>query len=74
MKSDAQRATRHVNWYLREYVGCETSLDRDNWAFTSGLTKGKGLWKGGRIFLPPQKPGRIPLPRTHRVVSCGRGT
>jgi hypothetical protein len=37
-------ATRQVNWYLSECVGFETpSADgHSNWAFTSGLTKGKG--------------------------------
>src|SRR5262245_42254540 len=50
---DFQLATRQVNWYLSEYVGCQTpSLDRQNWAFTSGLTKGKGVWKGGVIYIP----------------------
>ncbi|MGH7496144.1 MAG: flavin monoamine oxidase family protein [bacterium] len=50
-------ASRQVNWYLSEYVGCQIpTADKQNWAFTSGLTKGKGLWKGGHIFLPPPKP------------------
>lgn len=55
---DRQRATRQVNWYLSEYVGCQTPAppDNQNWAFSSGLTKGKGVWKGGVIFLPPGPP------------------
>src|SRR5262245_30127811 len=49
---DLQRATRHVNWYLREYVCCEISFDGGrNWAFTSGLSKGRGVWRGGRIYI-----------------------
>lgn len=52
---DFQRATRHVNWYLREYVGCHMpSPDGDDWAFTSGLSKGIGVWKGGVIYIPPR--------------------
>ncbi len=50
---DSQRASRQVNWYLSQYIGCEIpTADKRNWSFTSGLTKGKGLWKGGHIFVP----------------------
>jgi hypothetical protein len=69
MQIDFQRACRHVNWYLREYVGCQTSLDRANWAFTSGLTNGKGVWKGGHIYLPPRGPGPVPPPPTPPMPS-----
>lgn len=56
-------AARQVNWYLREYVGCETSLDGgNNWAFTFPLTGGKGVWKGGVIYLPPPKSTPTPTP------------
>lgn len=52
--ADFQRASRHVNWYLSKYVGCQTpSADGQNWSFTSGLTNGKGVWKGGVIYIPP---------------------
>jgi hypothetical protein len=55
-QSDPQRASRQVNWYLSQYIGCEIpTADKMNWSFTSNLTKGKGLWKGGHIFLPPAK-------------------
>lgn len=39
---DFQQATRQVNWYLAEYVGCRAiSPDRQNFAFSSGTTGGK---------------------------------
>lgn len=58
---DFQRACRNVNWYLREYVGCQTpSPDGRNWAFSSGLTRGQGAWKGGVIYIPTQKPAPAP--------------
>src|SRR5215208_3520870 len=52
--ADSQRATRQVNWYLREYVGCNFSKDNENWDFTSGLTGGRGNWRGGFIYIPPK--------------------
>jgi len=52
-QTDFQLATRHVNWYLREYVGC-TVDDGQNLSFSSGLTRGRGVWKGGVIYLPPR--------------------
>ncbi len=55
-KIDSQLASRQVNWYLLEYVGCEKSTDRDNCAFSSGLTQGRGVHKGGKIFLPKSAP------------------
>jgi hypothetical protein len=66
-KLDPPRATRYVNWYLAEYVGCEFSLDGGkNYAFTSALTRGKGVWKAGHIYLPLKKakstPARAPEP------------
>ena len=52
-----QQATRQVNWYLAEYVGCRAmSRDRQNFAFSSGTTGGKGGWRGGFIYLPPGTP------------------
>jgi len=63
-QTDSQRAMRQVNWYLREYVGCKTSLDGENWAFDSGLIQGKGVWKGGVIYTPAKTlPPPLPLPR-----------
>ncbi len=60
---DFQRACRNVNWYLHFYVGCEVSMDeRRNFAFTTGLTKGQGAWKGGHIYIPPSKPSSPPPP------------
>ena len=61
-QTDAQRAARYVNWYLREYVGCQLSLDGENWAFDPGPVKGlgKGGWRGGHIYTPPKAP---PPPR-----------
>jgi len=42
-----------VNWYLREYMGCTVPThDKANWTFTSGLTGGRGVWKGGILYLP----------------------
>ena len=61
-QADPQRATRQVNWYLREYVGCQTSTDRENWAFDSGLTKGRGGWRGGAIYVPQKTPPPPPPP------------
>jgi hypothetical protein len=64
---NVQRATRQTNWYLREYVGCNTTTDGENWAFTSGLTGGRGSWKGGFIYIPP-KPPELPV---HRCSPTG---
>jgi hypothetical protein len=67
-----QLATRHVNWYLREYIGCRTSTpDSRNWTFTSGLTGGKGAWKGGVIYIPARKavvPPPPPPPPPKRTI------
>jgi hypothetical protein len=52
VRIDAQRACRQVNWYLFEYVGCEKSTDKYNYAFSSGITRGRGVHKGGKLFLP----------------------
>lgn len=60
-----QQATRQVNWYLAEYVGCRaTSRDRQNFAFSSGTTGGKGGWRGGFIYLPPGTPPPPPAAPT----------
>lgn len=69
--ANVQKATRQINWYLREYVGCVTSTDNENWAFTSGLTKGRGGWRGGFIYIPPAIPSKIsPIP-VHRCSPTG---
>src|SRR5215469_9535081 len=52
VRINAQRACRQVNWYLFEYIGCEKSTDKYNYAFSSGITRGSGVHKGGKIFLP----------------------
>lgn len=60
---DFQKATRQVNWYLAQYVGCQaTSPDRQNFAFSSGTKGGKGGWRGGYIYLPPGTPPPPPPP------------
>jgi hypothetical protein len=64
-EKDAQLASRQVNWYLAEYVGCEKSADSYNLAFSSRLTRGRGVHKGGKIFLPVAAPLKIP------TLSCG---
>jgi hypothetical protein len=51
--ADQQRATRYVNWYLSQYVGCQVRTPRGNYAFSSGLRQGRGAFKGGVVFLPP---------------------
>jgi hypothetical protein len=51
-RANAQRACRQVNWYLFEYIGCEKSTDKHNYDFSSGLTRGRGVHRGGKIFLP----------------------
>jgi hypothetical protein len=51
-RSNAQRACRQINWYLVEYIGCEKSTDKYNYDFSSGLTRGRGVHRGGKIFLP----------------------
>lgn len=68
---EPQRASRQVNWYLREYVGCRLTRDGENWAFSSGLTGGKGGWKAGHIFVPPGSPPPPPPPPPvpHRACS-----
>lgn len=73
MLSDPQRASKHVNWYLREYVGCQTSNDGENWAFTSGLTTGKGAWRGGIIYTPPPPPPPATLTPTVRCSPTTSG-
>lgn len=62
-QADAQRATRQVNWYLAEYVGCRDSIDGGkNYAFGSNLAgRGRGDYRDGVIFLPP---GRAAAPKT----------
>lgn len=55
-----QLATRHVNWYLRDYVGCSVISNR-NYAFSTNITGGKGVHKRGVIFLPP-KVAPVPTP------------
>jgi hypothetical protein len=60
-----QQATRQVNWYLAEYVGCRAmSRDRQNFAFSSGTTGGKGGWRGGFVYLPPGTPPPPPVAPT----------
>jgi hypothetical protein len=59
---DFEQATRQVNWYLAEYVGCRAmSPDRQNFAFSSGTTGGKGVWQSGFIYLPPGTPPPPPV-------------
>jgi len=73
MQTDFQLATQQVNWYLREYVGCQTSDDGENWAFDSGLTRGKGGWKGGFVYTPSPKPvPPPPPPRSCSPTSAGK--
>lgn len=53
--ANRELATRQMNWYLQEYVGCSLSRDGGkNYAFSDGLTGGRGVHKGGIIFLPPR--------------------
>lgn len=41
LPSDTQRATREVNWYLKEYVGCKlVTPDRTNYVFSSSASPG----------------------------------
>jgi hypothetical protein len=62
---DFQLATRYVNWYLAEYVGCRAmSPDGQNFAFSSGVAGGKGVWRGGVIYLPPGTPPPPPVSAT----------
>ncbi len=62
---DFQLATRYVNWYLAQYVGCRAvSPDGQNFAFSSGATGGKGVWRGGVIYLPPGTPPPPPVSAT----------
>lgn len=65
-----QKAARQANWYLREYVGCNKTTDGENWAFASGLTTGKGGWKGGFIYIPVKTPPLPALP-VHRCSPTG---
>jgi hypothetical protein len=67
-----ERAKRQVNWYLREYVGCNHSDDKENWAFTGGLSGGKGGWLGGHIYTPP--PPAAPAPPAAPPPFCPPGT
>lgn len=66
---DFRQATRQVNWYLAEYVGCRAmSPDRQNFAFSSGTTGGRGGWRGGFIYLPPGTPPPPPIAPTPPVA------
>ena len=66
--ANVQQATRQTNWYLREYVGCNATTDGENWAFTSRLTTGKGVWQGGVIYIPQKTPPPQPV---HRCSPTG---
>lgn len=72
---NAEHASRQVNWYLSEYVGCFVSNDGGkNLAFSSGLTgKGRGVHKGGVVFLPPTPvppPSPPPAPSPPLLLPC----
>jgi hypothetical protein len=72
---DAQLASRQVNWYLAEYVGCEKSTDSFNLAFSSRLTRGRGVHKGvkssfrspGRSKYQPCRAGPLISPRKAKL-------
>lgn len=55
-QADTERATRQVNWYLSEYLGCQDSNDGGrNYAFGAHLAgRGRGDYRGGVIYLPPR--------------------
>jgi hypothetical protein len=58
---DVQQATRQVNWYLANYVGCWESTDGGkNYAFGSTYKGGMGDYANGMIFLPPRT--TLPVP------------
>jgi hypothetical protein len=58
---DVQRATRQVNWYLANYVGCWESTDGGkNYAFGSTYKGGMGDYANGTIFLPPHTLPPVP--------------
>lgn len=61
---DHQRASREVNWYLREYVGCEQH-DNENYRFSAKLTKGRGVHQRGVVFLP-----LVPEPAPAEIKTC----
>jgi hypothetical protein len=71
--SNPERASRQVNWYLREYVGCKTTLDGENWAFDTGLTKGLGSWRGGIIYTPLKSPPSPPPAPPRRCLPTSSG-
>jgi hypothetical protein len=48
-----QLATKYVNWYLKEYIGCERA-NGANYVFSTGITKGQGNFAKGHIYLPPK--------------------
>jgi hypothetical protein len=71
MQNNHERGARQVNWYLREYVGCRTTTDGENWTFNSGLTEGKGSWKGGVIYIPMRKgPPVLPIRRINQSIAA----
>ncbi|WP_370165517.1 hypothetical protein [Bradyrhizobium diazoefficiens] len=62
---DFQQATRQVNWYLAEYVGCRAmSPDRQNFAFSSGTTGGK-RWMARGIHLSAARYAASPTDCAH---------
>ena len=43
---------REINWYLREYIGCDLPTgDRKNWKFSTSARSGKGP-RAGVVFIP----------------------
>ena len=58
---DVQQATRQVNWYLANYVGCwELTDGGKNYAFGSTYKGGIGDYANGMIFLPPRTTPPVP--------------
>jgi hypothetical protein len=70
MQINAELASRQVNWYLSEYLGCRVSRDGRNLAFSEGLSAGRGVHKGGVIFLPPVAPPPSPPPHPSAPPGC----
>jgi len=61
LPADVQAASREVNWYLQEYVGCtKVTSNGRNYEFSTGDAPGKIWLPGGAIPLPPPAPTPSP--------------
>jgi hypothetical protein len=65
---DQQEASREVNWYLQEYVGCkQLTSDKRNYIFSGADTPGE-IWLPGRMNSSVYNP--VPIMIQPQTWSC----